>query len=257
MHVSVVCVLRERDLVPLRERLAALPRHAITVVATADTTDGILHVVREHRADVLLLDPALDDGLLLDRWSEEMGTTPVLICYSASEVYAVPAFHAGAVHYLTPDTLRDGLAVAIDRAVARLVRYDREGGNGNAAHETRAPFHCRVIALPATDGIEVRTSEQLLSAHGEGGYTRVLLQDEAPMLLARSLGEVEPALRDAGMVRVHRSHMINPECVRRIRRGKTAIVELVNGLEVDVSERYRGTLFDMLQIRIGRKQDLG
>ena len=57
------------------------------------------------------------------------------------------------------------------------------------------------------------------------------------------------------MLRVHRSHMINPDRVRRVRRGKTSVVELENGREVDVSDRYRGELYDWLQIRIGRRQD--
>ena len=103
----------------------------------------------------------------------------------------------------------------------------------------------------------MRGADQLLSAHGEGGYTRVLFDAEQSMLLARPLGHVEPRLREAGMIRVHRSHMINPERVRKVRRGKTSVVELVNGLEVDVSERYRDDLFAMLQIRVGRHQDMG
>ena len=58
-------------------------------------------------------------------------------------------------------------------------------GNGDRARETRAPFHARVIALPGSGGIEVRSPDHLVSAHGEGGYTRIHLDDESPMLLSR------------------------------------------------------------------------
>lgn len=254
MHLRVICIACERDLIDLRDHLYMVAKHTITIDGLSSTTEDVLHLARAYHADIVVLDPSLDAGNLLSTWRSEVGATPVLVCYSADDTYALDAIRAGAVYYITPEN-RGELDEALDRAAARIIRYDREGGNGNAARETRAPFQCRVIALPGTDGIEVRASDHLLSAHGEGGYTRILLEDESPMLLSRSLGEVEPALRDAGLLRVHRSHMINPERVRRVRRGKTSIVEMVNGVEVDVSERYRDVLFDMLQIRIGRKQD--
>ncbi len=254
MHLRVICIAHERDHSDLHDRLLSIPHHMITLVAMSPEADHVFELAREHHADVVLLDPALDDGHILAGWRDEMGVTPVLICCTSTDAFAVPAFSAGAVHYLS-DPTTEQMAEALDRATARIIRYDREGGNGHQARETRAPFACRVVALPSATGIEVRTPEQLVSAHGEGGYTRILLEEESPMLLSRSLGEVEPMLRDAGLLRVHRSHMINPQRVRRVRRGKTSVVELVNGLEVDVSDRYRGDLFDLLQIKIGRRQD--
>ena len=257
MHLRVICVATERRLLSVCDRLRSYANHRLEVVGQSTSIEDLLHRARSLRADVVVMDPQIDDGMLLDRWAEEMGVTPVLICLSSSEHYALQAFQAGAAHYLTFDTLDAELESAIDRAVARVIRYDRGQGNGSRARETRAPFHCRVVALPGSDGIEVRGADQLLSAHGEGGYTRVMFDAEQSVLLSRPLGHVEPRLREAGMIRVHRSHMINPERVRKVRRGKTSVVELVNGLEVDVSERYRDDLFAMLQIRVGRHQDLG
>jgi two-component system LytT family response regulator len=75
------------------------------------------------------------------------------------------------------------------------------------------------------------------------------------MIMSRPIGEYEVVLADAGLVRVHRSHMVNVDHIRRVRRGKTPIVELSNGAEVDVSESYREALFAFLQINGGRRHD--
>jgi two-component system, LytTR family, response regulator len=232
----------------LRERLKAISQHSIDIVGISSEVKAVNDLVGLVQPDIMILDPALDNGSLLKEWPERFGSTPVLICVCESDVHAVDAFNAGAAHYVTIPLKSDQLDLAFRRAVARIVRYDREGGNGNQARESRVPFRCDVIALPSLDGIAIRQHQDLVSAHGEGNYTRVVFKDEMPMLLSRTLGDVEPSLQRAGLLRVHRSHMINPGLVRKVRRGKSPVVELTNGQEVDVSERYKEFLFAMLHI---------
>ena len=127
MHLRVICIAHERHLYPLRDQLRADTQHTISIDALTDDSGETLHLARAHRSDVVILDPSLDDGQLLSQWHREVGTTPVLICYSEVPDYAVDAFAAGALHYVNPED-RPALKDALDRAVARIVRYDRDGG---------------------------------------------------------------------------------------------------------------------------------
>ena len=252
MYLTVVLAMTSNHLNDVAGCLKSMRQHNVEVLASTSSREEVSDLIQMHRPDVVIMDPSIDDGRMVREWAQRFGATPVLLCASEIDDYAVDAFNARAAHYVTLPVEQVHIDEAIRRAVARIVRYDQDGGNGNTANETRAPFNCKVIALPSIDGIEIRNHGDLFSAHGEGNYTRVMLKADPPMLLSRTLKDVEPSLQQAGLLRVHRSHMVNPDQIRRVRRGKSPVVELANGEQVDVSERYKEFLYAMLQIRTRR-----
>ena len=252
MYLTAVLAMTAAHLPAIQDCLKAMRKHNVQVIGYTSAGDELGDLIHMNRPDVVIMDPAIDGGLTIREWPQRFGTTPVLLCATEDDHYAVDAFNAGAAHYVALPVECKHMDEAIRRAVARIVRYDREGGNGSTANESRAPFNCRVIALPSVAGIEIRNHADLYSAHSEGNYTRVMLKADPPMLLSRTLKDVEPSLQHAGLMRVHRSHMVNPDQIRRVRRGKSPVVELSNGEQVDVSERYKEFLYAMLQIRTKR-----
>ncbi len=255
MNISTIIISRDEHVGSLLHATSTLTEHRVVVALSSSSTTDLLSVIRSHNPDLVILDPEIDQGATLALWRSYVGVIPVLVCASTSDRYAVDAFAAGAVHYVMLDQVDATLAEAVRRAAVRLLRYDRGGPNGTPAREWQAPFTPKVVALPHATGIEIRTREEVVSAHGEGNYTRIVLAEDPPMLMSRPIGEYEVTLSDAGLVRVHRSHMVNVDHIRRVRRGKSPIIELSNGAEVDVSESYRDTLFRFLQIHGSRRHD--
>jgi two-component system LytT family response regulator len=207
--------------------------------------------------DVVILDTSADEGAFLRAWPDEVDARTVPICLADDVHYALDAFKANAAHYLTLPLESADVEMALSRAVRRLQTYDGyEPGGGRmvAAHPAPEPYQCRVIALPSASSIELRTPEELVSAHGEGSYTRVVLRKEPPVLLSRCLGDLEPELVQVGLMRVHRSHMVNVGLIRSVRRGKLPVIQLVDGTELDVGERYKDSLFNVLRISRRRRQ---
>ena len=58
------------------------------------------------------------------------------------------------------------------------------------------------------------------------------------LLVSRTLGEFEELLEPHGFMRIHRSHLINLDCVTRYIRGRGGQVEMTDGSLLDVS-RYK------------------
>lgn len=255
MNITAILICRDENAGHILEAAAALADHRIEIVAQASSPADLLSVIRLHNVDLVLLDPDIDQGATLATWSAYVGAIPVLVCVSENGRYGPEAFDAGAAHYVMIQKIDRQLGDAIRRVVVRLLRYDRGGPNGSAVREWQAPFKTKMVALPHATGIEIRSCEQVVSAHGEGNYTRIILEDDPPMIMSRPIGEYEVVLAEAGLVRVHRSHMVNVDHIRRVRRGKTPIVELSNGAEIDVSDSYREALFAFLQINGARRHD--
>ena len=66
------------------------------------------------------------------------------------------------------------------------------------------------------------------------------------------MAQLESALSEAGFVRIHRSHLVNPSriSVARSRGESFRIVELTNGTQLPVSDRYRAEVRDQLDQRV-------
>ena len=67
-------------------------------------------------------------------------------------------------------------------------------------------------------------------------------------MICRSLKFYENALSEFGFYRVHRSHMVNLEYVRRYIKGKGGSVILENGKEILVSNNKKEGLLEKFKI---------
>lgn len=246
MQVRTLCVLGTSDALHAQSKMLTYTTHDVVLVGSTSDMNEVGSLIRSARPDLVLYDPALDEGEMLVRWRTEMGLMPVLVCWSREPTYAVLAFEAGAVHYLMDRCSTEDLYSALDRCARKIARYSYAMQLQEPIPE--APYQANVIALPVTSGIEIRPREQIVHLRGEGNYTRVIFERDPALLLSRTIGEYEVILQRSGFLRVHRSNLVNLLHVRKVVRGKTARILMSNGDEIDVSERYRDVLFEALNV---------
>jgi hypothetical protein len=91
--------------------------------------------------------------------------------------------------------------------------------------------------------------EEVVAVHANAHYTYVF-DGKARLFCALSIGEVEQRLDNVRFLRVHRSHIVNLERIRGLRRaGDTGVVDLVSDAPYSVPvSRNR---FNWLKSRLG------
>jgi DNA-binding LytR/AlgR family response regulator len=98
----------------------------------------------------------------------------------------------------------------------------------------------RPIGIPVPTGMEIRLSTEIVCLCGDNGYVRIHTIRGETLMMTRSIGECEEIFTpDKGFLRVHRSTIVNMQCIRAVHRGNMPSVRLSNGLCVDVSEKYK------------------
>lgn len=252
MFLRILLVVPEGADADLRTLFRSHPIHSTAILGRV-SAEVAVESIRRYIPDVVIVDADAENCGLLSGWTESVDERTALICLSETVEHAIVAFRAGAVHYLLAPAGEQQSHDALSRAAARLHAFDlaqMNTWNSTAAtyRTPQAPYRCQVIALPSNTSIAVRSSEDVVSAHGEGNYTRVMLREEPPVILSKCLGDVERELKDVGLMRIHRSHMVNVDLIRTVRRGKQPVVQLINGSEVEVGERYKEVLYDALGI---------
>lgn len=216
-----------------------------------DTAATVLRLAPEALfLDVQLRD--LDGFQLLS--ALDPATLPKVVFVTAAPEFAVKAFEMGAVDYLLKPVEPKRLAEALQRVRTVLQRKD-EGGRVIASLEQML----RDRLGPAANGHATRYLERLMvNERGRLYFLKVSEIDwleavdnyvrihtgRVSHLVRETLSGLQGQLDPDRFLRIHRSAIVNLDCVREIQLGvgRDRIVVLQSGSHLRLSERYRREL---------------
>ncbi len=187
-----------------RERVRALlaDEHGVTLVGEYSTGEEALTGILESAPQVLFLDvqmPGMDGFGLVQALESHLAPDqrPFIVVVTAYDAYALRAFDVSAVDYLLKPFDRGRFRAALARARARVTERPRP--------------EARFVVRSASKMTLVRAADVEWIA-GEGNYAR-LHSSGRRHLVRETLKSVEARLDPGKFVRVHRSAIVNVECV--------------------------------------------
>jgi two-component system LytT family response regulator len=232
----------------------------IEIVSEAADGDAALAAIRRLQPDLALLDihmPLLNGIETVTRLPA--GERPHLIFVTAYDQHALKAFELQAVDYVAKPFHDSRFRAAVDRAKTRLrtgslrsaeeavnrllAQVERQHAEAGAAHSSRpAPL------VVKTDG-ELHFVEQadIRWIEAQGDYIRIHAR-QGKVLTRLTLAAVLRQLSPDNFVRIHKSTIINRDCVRCL--GPTTAwgrsVELDDGTKLNISRGYRACVTRLL-----------
>jgi two-component system LytT family response regulator len=273
-------VLVADDEAPARRRLTDLL--ALSPLGTSPSTmrvieadDGLhaVDVIRTLRPDVVFLDiqmPELDGLGVIDAVGiDEM---PLTVFVTAYDHHAIRAFDANALDYLVKPFSDARFDATLARVRARLQERAALSGQAQALTQTQAQSQAQSQTQPASDG---RLARLMASERARrpldrlvvkaGGITRFLPVAEVDwieaadvyvtlhtagqeILYRAALSEMAERLDARRFVRIHRSTIVNIDCVAQLEplsHGEFDVV-LKNGTRLRLSRTYKGHLEERL-----------
>ncbi len=199
--------------------------------------------ILKHQPQLVFLDIEMPHGNafdLLEQWGE---INFEIIFITAFSQYAVQAFNLSAAHYL----LKPVDIEELEKAVAIVERHLEQKDKLSRAEillENMAVVNpqSRRLVLPLMEGFDVVKMSDILYCEAEDNFTCFYFLDGHKSLICRNLKFYETALDSFGFCRVHRSHLVNLEYIKRYIRGKGGSVVMENGKEIMVSNNKREEL---------------
>lgn len=200
--------------------------------------EGLLAIERFH-PQLVFLDvemPVMNGFELLENCPRR---SFAVIFTTAYDRYAIKAIRHSALDFLLKPVDKDELVQAVQKATSQ---------NTNTASkvDTLLQFlqqHIQPnerLALPSVDGLRMMPIKEILYCESEGGYTRVFLQNQnKPVLICRTLKEVEEVLRDKGFFRVHNSFVINLSFMYKYIKGDGGEIIMTDGKNIPVSRNRK------------------
>lgn len=213
----------------------------LDVVGEAGSVVEALRIIKELEPDLVLLDIELPDGTAFDIL-DILTNPPRIIFTTGAEQYAISAFRHAAVDYLLkPVTVED-----IRGAVERLGGIDEKFSTGLDVLKEHLKDKKTRIALHTQDKLVVVPIDHIVRCESDGNYTRFVLQDQKPILVAKTLKEYDELLSDSDFLRVHQSHLVNLMEVRAFVRHDGGYIEMTDGSKVPVSTRKRADVVERI-----------
>ena len=217
----------------------------LEIIGTADSVSDAKIQIKELKPDVVFLDiemPVQNGFALLEAYNS---STPFQVIFTtAYDEYAVKAFKYTAVDYLLKPIEISDLQGAVSKARVALDKMTVV--KPSESTKPSAKYTPDKIALPTQDGYTFVKIKDIIRCAAAGSYTRVFLKDHSSLLITRTLKHYEGVLADYDFFRVHKSHLINLQHIRKFIKGKKAFIELYDGQQIEVASRKRDALLRRL-----------
>ncbi|HEY8401699.1 MAG TPA: LytTR family DNA-binding domain-containing protein, partial [Cytophagaceae bacterium] len=162
--------------------------------------------------------------------------------------YALKALNLSAAYYILKPIEIDELIKAVEK-----IKEQKEK-NKYSIHTKilidnlqAANKQLQKIVLPLMEGLEVIQVKDIVRCQANDNFTDFILVDGKKLLICRTLKFYEEILAEYDFLRVHKSHLINLQHVKKYLKGKGGQVVLSDGSTVDVSPNKKQEFLDRLQ----------
>ena len=215
---------------------------SLEVVNTASNAMDGIRVIRENHPDLILLDVEMPHGSGFDLLSQFPDKTFDVIFITAFNHYAIRAIKFSAVDYILKPININEFILAIEKVTDKRLHSQQPNRNLETLLENlNSPVPSR-LALPTLEGMEYINPHEIIRVEADRSYSWFFLLDGRKLLVSSNLKEYQDILSDRTFFRVHNSHLINLEHVKKFIRGDGGAIEMIDGSQVPIS-RTRKDIF--------------
>lgn len=202
-----------------------------------------LNFLKVNACDLLFLDidmPVLNGFQLL----EQLTNKPEIVFVTAFESYAIQAIKHFALDYILKPVDDEELKEVIKR-------FEHKAHQPSPAILTELKLLVDKLSQPEqplllsmSEGYELVNHPDIIRLESEGNYTRVYKSDLSVKLVSKTLKEFDLILAPRGFLRVHHSHLINPQHIKQFIKADGGTILMVDHKQVPVSRQRKDELLE-------------
>ena len=208
----------------------------VQVTGEAESVNTGIEVIKKVRPDVVFLDVEMPYGNAFDLLEKVENRDFETVFVTAYDHYAMKALNFSASYYILKPIDIDELVKAVEKIAAQKETEEHSLRTKILAENIKIENkQLQKIILPLIDGFEVVKVKDILRCQAEDNFTQFFFTNSSKLLICRTLKFYEELLSDFDFVRVHKSHLINLQYVKRYKKGKGGQVIMSDDKAIDVS----------------------
>ncbi|MFL5764619.1 MAG: LytR/AlgR family response regulator transcription factor [Bacteroidia bacterium] len=220
----------------------------VEVVAKVDSMLAAFEAITNKAPDLVFLDIEMPNGNAFDLLEKFKEINFNIIFTTAYDHYAIKAIKFSAVDYILKPIDPEELVLAVKRF------EERNGQKNNTLDKqfkallsnVRTENKLKKVGIPDGDGLIFINLSDIIRCDSDGNYTFFILTNGKKIIASRTLGEYEQMFADDNFFRIHRSHLINLEHVKKYIKGEGGYVVMTDNSQVEVSRRNKTDFLEKL-----------
>lgn len=246
--MPIRCIIIDDEEGNIINLAAILSAHCkqVEVVATAQSAQAGMDVIRQQSPDLVFLDIEMPHGTGFDLLEMLGEISFEVIFVTAYNQYAIKAIRFCALDYLLKPIHIPDLLGAVNRLEKKLLDRRKDERMRLFAEHLQNPEKTSRIALPMADEIRFAEIADIVRCEGDNNYTWFYFKQGARTLVSKTLREFEDLLSAYGFVRVHRSHLINTRCVQSYIKKDGGYLLMTDGAQIAISRNKKDEMLTLL-----------
>jgi two-component system, LytTR family, response regulator len=182
----------------------------------------------------------MPNGNAFDLLNKLMPVHFEIIFITAFESYSLKAFKYSALDYLLKPVSIEDLEAAVQKA-------KHQSNNRNINLQVKSLLQninvaaggLQKIAVHTLEGMEFIKIEDIMRLEAKGSYTEFYLNDKTMIIGSKSIKEYEDILSEDIFIRVHNSHIVNLNYIKKYHKGRGGYIILEDGKNIEVATRRK------------------
>lgn len=213
---------------------------AVTIVGQAGDVNTALAAIQQYKPDLVFLDIEMPYGNAFDLLDKLMPIEFEIIFITAFDNYVLKAFKYSALDYLLKPVDIEDLKAAVKRATDKLAGKNMNQQLANLLGNLKSSQPgLQRMALPFGDGIIFVNVADIIRFEANGSYTEVYSDVYGKITVSKNIKEYEDLLPLTIFCRVHNSHIINLNRIKKYHKGRGGYVVMDDGSSIEVAIRRR------------------
>jgi two-component system, LytTR family, response regulator len=212
----------------------------VKIIGSAGDATEALQIITELKPDLVFLDIEMPNGNAFDLLDKIIPITFEIIFITAFESYSLKAFKYSALDYLLKPVSIEDLETAVQKA-------KKQSNNRNINLQVKsllqninvAAGSLQKIAIHTLDGLEFLKIEDIVRLEAKGIYTEFYLKDKTMLIGSKIIKDYEDILSEEIFIRIHNSHMVNINYIKKYHKGRGGYIVLEDGKNIEVATRRK------------------
>lgn len=217
----------------------------VEVVGEVESVITGVKVVTSLQPDLLFLDVQIAGGTGFDVLEKLNDLKVSVIFTTAYDHYALKAFKFSAIDYLLKPIDIDELKAAVKKAAASNGKEEDQYKIKNLLSNLKNPGEDPVLLVSTLEAVEFVRIKDIVRCEAQGAYTQLFLRDAKPVMVSKVIKEFEFLLQEYGFYRVHQSHLINLEEVRKYVKSDNYLL-MRDGAQIQLARSRKEDFFNVL-----------
>jgi len=223
----------------------------LEVCGSAANVEEAVAFINALTPDIVFMDIEMQTGTGFDVLQQVKQRNFHVIFTTAYDHYAIKAIKFSAVDYLLKPINLEELQEAVGKAVENI--HQKAEGNKldmlikNLKRPAGEDFS---ISLSTSEGVEFIQLASIIRLEANGPYTTFFIKEKRKIMVSKNLKEYELLLSDHGFFRVHNSHIISLNEVRKMIRTDGGYAVMNDDSQIAISPKKKDEFMALMGKRL-------